>query len=184
MKHVPFGARARPPVQGAVPATRAKSEALGPVIVTGVPAPSCSGEPPVLVTATVCEALVVLTGCDGKVRVDGETPAFCKAAVPVPVRETVCVAPAVPPELSVMVRVAVRVPVAVGVKVTLIVQVPGFGIDAPFVQVVPVAMAKSPALVPLMVTAAVAANTRFAPPLFATDTNCAALVVLTVCLAN
>jgi hypothetical protein len=44
--------------------------------------------------------------------------------MPVPVRLTVCVLPAIPLLLSVMVSVPVRVPVAVGEKVTLIVQEP------------------------------------------------------------
>ena len=46
------------------------------------------------------------------------------AAAPVPVRLTVCVLPATPPVLSVMVRVPVRVPVAEGLKVTPMVQFP------------------------------------------------------------
>ena len=41
---------------------------------------------------------------------------------PAPARATVCVAPGVPPELSVTVRVAARVPPADGMKVTVIVQ--------------------------------------------------------------
>jgi hypothetical protein len=40
-----------------------------------------------------------------------------------------------------MFNVAVRVPVPLGVKVTLMTHVPLTGIDAPFVQVVPVAIA-------------------------------------------
>lgn len=73
--------------------------------------------------------------------------------VPVPFRVTDCV-PGV--ALSDTCNVAVRGPVAVGVKVTPMTQVPLVAATTePFAQLVPVAvtMAKSPAFVPMMVTA-------------------------------
>jgi hypothetical protein len=76
---------------------------------------------PVLLSLTVCEALLVPTVCPLKVRLPGETPAT--GAVPVPVRPIVCMLPGIPLLLSVMVTEPVSVPVAVGVNVTSIVQV-------------------------------------------------------------
>ena len=73
-----------------------------------------------------------------------------------PVRVTVCVEPVTPLLSSVNVSEAVLVPTAVGVNVTLQVQLPFVGatVEA-LVQVVPpAAMAKSPALVPVIVTVA------------------------------
>lgn len=59
---------------------------------------------------------------------------------PVPLRATLCVLPATPLSLSVMVSVPVRVPVAAGVKVTLIVQLAAAATLAPQLLV----WAKSP----------------------------------------
>src|SRR2546427_11379364 len=72
---------------------------------------------PVLLSVTLCAALVVFTSWLANVRLVGER--LTKGAVPVPVRLTMCGLPAA---LSVMVIAPVRVPVAVGGKVTLMVQ--------------------------------------------------------------
>ena len=92
--------------------------AKGPVVAIAV---KVRLEMPVFVTVTVCAGLAVPTGSDGKVGAADKltTGPF---AVPVPLKLTVCVLPAVPPALSVMVTAPVRAPVAVGLKVTLIVQ--------------------------------------------------------------
>jgi hypothetical protein len=70
--------------------------------------------------------------------------------------------------LSVNVRVAVREPVAVGVKLTLTTQVDVGMTLAPFVHVVPLATAKSPAFAPVIVGAAVKFRLPF--PLLVTVT--------------
>jgi hypothetical protein len=87
---------------------------------------------------------------------------------PVPVRLTVCVVPATPPLLSVMVRVAVSEPPAVGVKVTLIVQL------APAATLLPqlLVWAKFPLLVML-------ATARAMFPVLDSVTACALLVEFT-----
>ncbi len=75
---------------------------------------------PLLVRVTDCAALLVPTSWLAKVRLVGERlTAGALAAVPVPVRFTVC---GLSLASSVMVIVPVRVPVAVGVKVTLMLQ--------------------------------------------------------------
>lgn len=72
-----------------------------------------------------------------------------------PVRETVCVEPGTPLLSSVNVSVAVLVPTAVGVNVTFQLQLPFVAATVkPLVQVVPAAIAKSLALVPVIVTVA------------------------------
>jgi hypothetical protein len=77
---------------------------------------------PRLVRVTVFIELLP-TGCAPKLSDVGETPT-AGPAVPVPVRLTVCVLPATPLLLSMMVRVPASGPAAVGAKVTLIVQEP------------------------------------------------------------
>jgi len=72
---------------------------------------------PVLLKVTLSAALVVPTFWLPNVRL--VTERLAAAAVPVPVRLTVCGFPAA---LSEMLTVAVRVPGAVGVNVTLIMQ--------------------------------------------------------------
>ena len=57
-----------------------------------------------------------------------------------PDKATVCVVPAVPPELSVMDRVAVLVPVEVGENTMEIVQVPLAAMERLELQVVPLAI--------------------------------------------
>lgn len=66
---------------------------------------------PLLVSVTVCAPAAVLMVVAAKVSGLGESTASgpAGAAVLVPLRDSVCVAPAVPPELSVMVRVAAKV---------------------------------------------------------------------------
>ena len=88
---------------------------------------------PVLVSVTVCAALVVPTCWLAKVRLalDRET-AGAATLLPLPVRLTVCGLPAA---LSVIVTLAVLVPVAVGVNVTLIVQLAPAGTELPQVLV-------------------------------------------------
>ena len=76
---------------------------------------------PVLVTVTVCGALVAPTGSDGNV---GDAGKPTVAPVPVPLKLTLWVLPPTPPASSVMVREPVRVPAALGSKVTLMVQFP------------------------------------------------------------
>jgi hypothetical protein len=88
--------------------------------------------------------------------------------------------PAVPPELSVTERLAFRVPAAEGVNVTLIRHVPFDAIERLAVQVVPAAIAKSPALAPPIANG-VADKTRFVCPVFVTVTGMAPLVVPTFC---
>jgi hypothetical protein len=103
--------------------------------------------------------------------------------VPVPVKPTVCVLPATPLLLSVMVSVPLSAPVAVGEKVTLIVQEPPAATGLLVEQVVPVeATAKALAFVPviamlLMVSAAV-------PVVLLRVTACDPLVVPTIWLPN
>src|SRR3989442_9011277 len=99
-------------------------------------------------------------------------------AVPVPVNVTVC---GLPSALSVILTAANRAPVAVGVKVSLITQLPLGTTIAPFVHVVPAAMAKSPGFAPPRATVVML---KVPVPLLATVTLCAALVVLTRWLPN
>ncbi len=88
---------------------------------------------PLLVSVTVCAALVVPTCWLLKVRLVLErVTAGAVGATPVPVRLTLCGLPAA---LSVIDSVPVRVPVAVGVKVTLMVQLAPAATEAPQVFV-------------------------------------------------
>jgi hypothetical protein len=120
-----------------------------------------------IVSAAVPVVLPRVTGSDPvvptiwlpNVRLDEVT--LATGAVPVPVKPTVCVLPATPLLLSVMVSVPLSGPVAVGEKVTLIVQEPPAATGLLVEQVVPVeATAKALAFAPviamlLMVSAAV-----------------------------
>jgi hypothetical protein len=103
-------------------------------------------------------------------------------AIPVPVRPIVCVLPATPLLLSVIVTKPVRVPTAVGVKATSIVQVsPGSsGPPEPVTREQEVAVesrAKSPLAVMLVMVSEVV-------PLLVKVTLCLALVVLTAWFAK
>lgn len=105
------------PVQVSAPLV--KSPALVPPIATAVMERLAE---PVLVTVSVWEALEAFIAWFVKFRVEAEKPT--SAAVPVPVKATVCGAPATPLLEMVTVSVPLLVPGAVGVKVTVIVQLP------------------------------------------------------------
>lgn len=82
--------------------------------------PTTSAKFPALDSVTACVLLLEFTMRAAKVSVAGETSAT--GAVAVPVRLTVCVLPATPLLLSVIVSMSVLVPVVVGLKLTLMVQ--------------------------------------------------------------
>jgi len=176
MTHDAFAATVAPLVQ-VVPAATAKSAAFAPEIDGAAVMFRLAF--PVFVTVTTCTVLVVVTSSPPAATVEGATLATGAAATAVPVMPSVCGLPAA---LSVIDRVADRAPAALGVNVMLITHVAFGATAAPFVQVVPAAMAKSAALVPEIAAAAV--MFRLALPVFLTVTACAALVVLTVWLVN
>ena len=91
--------------------------------------------------------------------------------VPVPVRATVCMLPATPLLLSVMVRVPVRVPVAVGEKVTLIVQ-----------ELLAATLPPQLLVSPKLALAAMLVMVSAALPVLLRVTGCDALVVPTLTL--
>jgi hypothetical protein len=122
---------------------------------------------PMLVTITVCVALVVPDICAANVR--EETDKLTTGPVPVPVKVTACGLPAA---LSVRFNVALRFPTADGVKLTLTEQVP-LGATAAAVQVSEISE-KSPVFVPPTVTAEMA---RFAVPELVTVSTKAVLAV-------
>jgi hypothetical protein len=124
MTQVPFVAATTNPFVQFVPvaATIVKSLAFVPEMVTALEAASVTDAPPVLLKVTVVVALVVLIRWLPKDTGEGDNVTF--AAVPVPVSETICCVPAVPPESSVMVSVAERAPVATGVNVRVTTQEP------------------------------------------------------------
>src|SRR3989441_3346804 len=95
-----------------------------------------------------------------------------RSVTPVPVSDTDCGLPAAS---SVMVTVAVRALAAVGVNVRLRRQLAPTTTVAPFVQVVPAAMAKSPGFEPAR---AMLVMLRVAVPLLVRVTVCTGLVVL------
>jgi hypothetical protein len=127
---------------------------------------------PVLLRVTLCAVLVVPTFWLLNVRLVTERPAV--AAVPVPVRLTVCGLPAA---LSEMLTDAVRVPAAVGVNVTLIVQLPPAATELPQVFV----SAKSAVLVPVMLMLVML---KLVLPVLLRVTLCARLVTPTFSLAK
>jgi hypothetical protein len=176
MTHDALAATVAPLVQ-VVPAATAKSAAFAPEIDGAAVMFRLAF--PVFVTVTTCTVLVVVTSSPPAATVEGATLATGAAATAVPVRPSVCGLPAA---LSVIDRVADRAPAALGVNVMLITHVAFGATAAPFVQVVPAAMAKSAALVPEIAAAAV--MFRLALPVFLTVTACAALVVLTVWLVK
>ncbi len=101
--------RAKPPVQ-VVPL----GEMVKPLLPGRLMLVSVNGAESVLVSVVLMLAEGVPTAVLGNVRLLG----LKASTTPVPLRATVCVAPADPPELSVMVRVELSKPVAVGVKIT------------------------------------------------------------------
>jgi len=128
---------------------------------------------PVLLRVTLCAVLVVPTFWLLNVRLVAERLAVA-AAVPVPVRLTVCGLPAT---LSEMLTDAVRVPAAVGLNVTLIVQLPPPATELPQVFV----SAKSAVLVPVMLMLVML---KLVFPVLLRVTLCAVLVVPTFWLLN
>src|SRR3989442_199170 len=98
---------------------------------------------PLLVRVTVCAGLVVLRRRSPKARLVGAK--VTAGTMPVPASDTDC---GLPGASSVMVTVAVRALAAVGVNVRLRRQLAPATTVAPFVQVVPAAMAKSPGVKP------------------------------------
>jgi len=139
--------------------------AKGPVTLIAV---KVKLAPPVLVSVTVCEGLVVPIGSDGKV---GGADKLTTGPVPVPLKPTVC---GLPLALSVKLSEALKLPVADGVNVTLTVQVL-LGATAAPVQVSAL-LAKSLAFVPLIVTVEMLSA---ALPVLLRVTVCDALVVPT-----
>src|SRR5206468_1770221 len=87
-----------------------------PVFVT---APTSRGAVPLFVTVRVCAALVVLTVCEPKVRLAGDTDRA--GATPAPVSATLCGLPAAFEAID---TEAVFAPVVVGLNVTETVQLP------------------------------------------------------------
>ena len=79
------------------------------------------GLPPVLLKVVVCAALVVVR-LVVNVKVVGEKLAIGAGLTPVPLSETVCVDPGIPPELFVNVSAPEKGPRAGGVNVTFTVQ--------------------------------------------------------------
>ena len=127
---------------------------------------------PVLFNVIVCPALVDVTFCAAKVKV--EAVSAPRGALPVPVKAMAC---GLPETLSVMLTDAERLPEAVGVKVTLIEQLLPTATGLPQVLL----SAKSPEFVP--VTPTVLMFSVALPVLF-TVTTWAALVVPTDCDAK
>jgi hypothetical protein len=142
-----------------------KSPALVPAMPTD---PIESVAPPLFVSVTVCELLVVPMFCPANVKAAVFKPA--PGTAPVPVRLTDCWLLAMFPASSVIVTEAVRVPDAVGVKVTLMAQ---FAPAARFVAQLFVCE-KSLALVPVIPIEVMA---RAVPPLFVSVTVCGLLAV-------
>jgi hypothetical protein len=127
---------------------------------------------PVLVTVTVCAALVVFTACEPKVRVLAESDTTGSAA-PVPVSRMIW---GLSGALSVRVSDPTLCPPTLGVKVTAIVQFDG-GVVAwsGVVQVLPVAAtAKLPLATALVMV-------RAAVPVFVTVRISGELVTPTAC---
>src|SRR3989442_920481 len=125
---------------------------------------------PLLVRVTVCTGLVVLRRRSPKARLVGAK--VTAGTMPVPASDTDCGLLAAS---SVMVTVAVRALAAVGVNVRLRRQLAPATTVAPFVQVVPAAMAKSPGFKPAR---AMLVMLRVAVPLLVRVTVCTGLVVL------
>ena len=133
---------------------------------------------PVLVTVTLCAALVVPVFCVANVRLPGAKPKLKFATWPVPLKPIDC---GLPVALSVTEIAAVRVPPAVGENVALTEQALPAASEAGLAGHVLAEMAKSPGFAP--------ANTKLVKmtallPLLVTVTLCAALVVPVFCVAK
>src|SRR3989442_800853 len=156
------------PLMQVVPEASAKSPALVP---PSTAVAMLRGAVPLLVRATVCTGLGVLTRWVPKVRLVGAK--VTAGAMPVPARDTDCGLSAAS---SVMVTVAVRALAAVGGKVRLRTQLAPAASVAPVMQVVPEASANTPTLVP---PSTAVAMLRGAVPLLGRVTVCTGLGVLT-----
>jgi hypothetical protein len=124
---------------------------------------------PVLVSVTNCGALVVVTICVPKVRVEGKR-VTAAAGTPFPLSRIVCGLFAV---LSVMVTDPYRLPGAVGVKIMLMVQLAALARLAPHVLV----SAKSPVAATLVMF-------KGEPPMLFKVTDWGALLVPTTWLGK
>src|SRR5256712_478744 len=129
---------------------------------------------PLLVRVTVCAGLVVMRRCSQKAWLVGAK--VTAGTIPVPASDTNC---GLPGASSVMVTVAVRALAAVGVNVRLTRQLAPATTVAPFVQVVPAAMAKSPGFKPARTMLVML---RVAVPLLVRVTVCTGLVVMSRCV--
>ena len=126
---------------------------------------------PVLVTVTLCAALVVPVFWRAKVRLEGEKPRVCVGTKPVPLSPITC---GLPVALSVNEMDAERAPAAVGENVALTEQAePAAKLPAPTGQLSAV-MAKSPGFVPPNTTLEKVTELL---PVLVMVTLCAALVV-------
>src|ERR1017187_1271156 len=145
-----------------------KDVAFVPVMVSDV---SVKAAVPEFLTVTTCAAVVTPTVVDAKVRLVGvRVTAGPAAAVPVPVRATVCGDPVA---LSAIDSEAVSAPAAAGLNSTETVQVAATASDVP--QVV-ADLRKDVAFVPVTVSDV---SVRAAVPEFFTVTSCAAVVTPT-----
>ena len=158
-----------------VPPVTAKSATLPPDSATAFAVASVTDPLPLFVKVIVNGPLVTPTRW--LLNGTGDGVSAIVAVVPAPVRETVCVVPATPPESSVIVSVAVSAAVVAGANVTLTMHVPPLGATAaPLMHVVPVATLKSAAFVPLIATAFAAARFSVSLPLLVSVAVSAALV--------
>ena len=147
------------------------SDAFVPPIAMAV---TVRGPVPVLLSVTVA-VLLSLRVTLPIARGEGATPAT--GFVPVPLSVVDC---GLPGASSATFTVAVLAPVAPGVNVTLITHEPPLAVSTKFAtQVVPEAIAKSPAFVPVIVTGAPAVSVAANVPEFVTVIVCAVLVVAT-----
>src|SRR2546426_1815536 len=162
------GATEPAPVGQVLPAAKAKSAACAPVMVMLV---RFSGVPPMGVSESFTAAILEPPRSLPKSLLVAESVA-AGGVTPVPVSNTDCGLPAAS---SVMVTVAVRVLAAVGMNVRLTRQLAPATTVAPFVQVVPAAMAKSPGFKPARTMLVML---RVAVPLLVRVTVCTGLVVL------
>src|SRR2546428_1840458 len=140
---------------------------------TSVPSPTIKRSAVIWNCSGSFFASVVSVGGDARALMAGWVANGCGGSVtPVPVSDTDCGLPAAS---SVMVTVAVRALAAVGVNVRLTRQLAPATTVAPFVQVVPAAMAKSPGFKPARTMLVML---RVAVPLLVRVTVCTGLVVL------
>lgn len=119
---------------------------------------------------------MAVTGTPATAGTAGTETATVKS-MPVPVKDSICVVPAAPPESSVIVSVPARAFTAAGVNVSMMSQLASAATVDPFVHVVPVAaIAKSAAFAPLIASVA---RCNVDPPELVSVTLVAALAVPT-----